>query len=65
MSNPADPTAVHIWERAGPADPDVKPTEARLLHLINERIQRRRQLDAATHNDTPELPATQSSREAA
>ncbi|GAA4378009.1 hypothetical protein GCM10023088_38440 [Actinomadura verrucosospora] len=56
--NPADPNAVHVWERAGPADPDVKPTEARLLHLINERIQRRRQLDAATQNDTPELPAT-------
>ncbi|MGC4953849.1 hypothetical protein ACLQ2P_11595 [Actinomadura citrea] len=58
VSNPADPNAVHVWERAGPADPYVKPTEARLLHLINERVQRRRQLDAATHNPTPELSAT-------
>ncbi|TYC08393.1 replication initiation protein [Actinomadura syzygii] len=59
VANPADPKAVHIWERAGPGDPDVKPTAQRLLLLINERIQRRRQLDAATHNPTPELSATE------
>ncbi|SNT36767.1 hypothetical protein SAMN05443665_102598 [Actinomadura meyerae] len=58
VSNPADPNAVHVWERAGPGDPDVKPAEQRLLLLINERIQRRRQLDAATLNPTPELSAT-------
>nr|WP_243711402.1 replication initiator [Actinomadura sp. KC216] len=58
VTNPADPTAIHVWERAGPGDPDVKPTEQRLLLLINERIQRRRQLDAATNNPTPELSAT-------
>ncbi|TDD14971.1 replication initiation protein [Actinomadura sp. KC06] len=62
VTNPTNPTAVHVWERAGPGDPDVKPTEQRLLLLISERIQRRRQLDAATHNPTPELSAT---REAA
>ncbi|MEU6745973.1 replication initiator [Spirillospora sp. NPDC046719] len=58
VSNPADPQAAYVWERAGPGDPDVRPTEHRLLLLINERIQRRRQLDAATHNATPELSAT-------
>jgi hypothetical protein len=56
--NPADPNAVHVWERAGPGDPDVKPTEQRLMHMINERVTRRAQLDRATHNDTPELSAT-------
>ncbi|WUI01598.1 replication initiation protein [Spirillospora sp. NBC_00431] len=61
VTNPTDPNALHVWERAGPGDPDVKPTEQRLLLLIDERIQRRRQLDAATHNP-PELSAT---REAA
>ncbi|WP_433243019.1 replication initiator [Actinomadura nitritigenes] len=60
--NPADPNAVHVWERAGPGDPDVKPTEQRLMHMINERVTRRAQLDQATQNDTPELSAT---REAA
>ncbi|MGP4024198.1 replication initiator [Actinomadura sp. 3N407] len=59
VSNPTDPNAVHVWERAGPGDPDVKPAEQRLLLLINERIQRRRQLDQATSS---ELSAT---REAA
>ncbi|RKS79564.1 hypothetical protein BZB76_1036 [Actinomadura pelletieri DSM 43383] len=57
VTNPADPQAVHVWERAGPGDPDVKPTEQRILLLINQRIQRRRQLDAATHSPTPELSA--------
>jgi hypothetical protein len=56
--NPADPNAVHVWERAGPGDPDVKPTEQRLMHMINERVTRRAQLDQATQNDTPELSAT-------
>jgi len=55
VTNPAAPNAVHVWERAGPGDPDVKPAEQRLLLLINERIQRRRQLDQATSS---ELPAT-------
>nr|WP_308207861.1 replication initiator [Actinomadura madurae] len=59
--NPADPNAVHVWERAGPGDPDVKSTEHRLLLLINERVQRRQQLDQAT---SPELSATET-REAA
>ncbi|MDL4819295.1 replication initiator [Actinomadura opuntiae] len=58
VSNPAGPQAAYVWERAGPGDPDVRPTEHRLLLLINERIQRRRQLDAATQNTTPELSAT-------
>nr|WP_308427985.1 replication initiator [Actinomadura livida] len=58
VTNPADPNAVHVWERAGPGDPDVKPAEQRLLLLINERIHRRKQLDQATHNPTPELSAT-------
>jgi len=57
VADPADPSAVCVWERAGPGDPDVKPPEHRLLLLINERIQRRRQLDQATNN-TPELSAT-------
>nr|WP_131740833.1 replication initiator [Actinomadura roseirufa] len=56
--NPSDPQAAHVWERAGPADPDVKPIERRLLLLINERAQRRAQLDQATQNHTPELSAT-------
>ncbi|WP_433242957.1 replication initiator [Actinomadura nitritigenes] len=56
--NPADPNAVHVWERAGPGDPDVKPTEQRLMHMINERVTRRAQLDQATQNDTSELSAT-------
>jgi hypothetical protein len=60
--NPTDPQAVHVWERAGPGDPDVKPVEQRLLHLINERIRRRAQLDQATEQTTQELSAT---REAA
>ncbi|WUU94007.1 replication initiation protein [Spirillospora sp. NBC_01491] len=59
VTNPADPQAVHVWERAGPGDPDVKPPDRRLLHMINERAQRRAQLDQATN---PELSAT---REAA
>nr|WP_235206357.1 replication initiator [Actinomadura madurae] len=58
VSNPADPNAVHVWERAGPGDPDVKPADQRLLLLINERITRRRQLDQATQNPTSELSAT-------
>ncbi|WP_242893931.1 replication initiator [Actinomadura litoris] len=57
--NPADPTAVHVWERAGPGDPDVKTLERRLMHLIHERVTRRAQLDAATQpTTTPELSAT-------
>ncbi|MUN37860.1 replication initiation protein [Actinomadura sp. NEAU-AAG5] len=56
--NPADPTAVHVWERAGPSDPDVKTLERRLMHLINERVTRRAQLDAAIQPTTPELSAT-------
>ncbi|HEY8479838.1 MAG TPA: replication initiator, partial [Spirillospora sp.] len=59
VNNPADPQAAYVWERAGPGDPDVKPAEQRLLLLINERIQRRKQLDQATSS---ELSAT---REAA
>ncbi|MBW8485109.1 replication initiator [Actinomadura parmotrematis] len=58
VSNPADPTAAHVWERAGPGDPDVKPVEHRLLLLINERAQRRQQLDQAQQTLT-ELSATQ------
>ncbi|MFD0900577.1 replication initiator [Actinomadura sediminis] len=58
VANPADPDAAHVWERAGPGDPDVRPIEQRLLLLINERAERRRQLDAATQNPTPELSAT-------
>ncbi|GAA0568729.1 replication initiator [Actinomadura livida] len=58
VTNPADPNAVHVWERAGPGDPDVKPIERRLMHLINERVTRRAQLDQATQNHTPELSAT-------
>ncbi|GAA2456897.1 hypothetical protein GCM10010191_90520 [Actinomadura vinacea] len=60
--NPADPAAVHVWERAGPGDPDVKPVEQRLMHMINERVTRRAQLDQATTQTTPELSAA---REAA
>jgi hypothetical protein len=56
--NPADPDAVHVWERAGPGDPDVKPVEQRLMHLINERVTRRAQLDQATTQTTPEVSAT-------
>ncbi len=37
----------HLWERANPSDPDVKPPDHRVLLLINERIQRRQQLDQA------------------
>ncbi|POM25238.1 hypothetical protein BTM25_38820 [Actinomadura rubteroloni] len=55
-----DPTRPFVWERAGPADPDVKSPDRRLLHLINERIRRREQLERAT---APELSAT--AREAA
>ncbi|RSN59587.1 replication initiation protein [Actinomadura sp. WAC 06369] len=58
VANPADPDAAHVWERAGPGDPDVRPIEQRLLLLINERAERRRQLDAATQTPTPELSAT-------
>src|SRR5947208_2527101 len=29
----------HLWERANPGDPDVKPPDHRVLLLINERIQ--------------------------
>jgi hypothetical protein len=61
VHDPADPSAPCVWERAGPGDPDVKPIEHRLLLLIDERVQRRRQLDQAT-DTTPELSAT---REAA
>jgi hypothetical protein len=53
-----DSQALHVWERAGPGDPDVRPVEHRLLLLINERIQRRRQLDQATQPTTPEVSAT-------
>ncbi|MFV2175397.1 replication initiator [Actinomadura sp. LOL_016] len=56
VANPADSDAAYVWERAGPADPDVRPLEQRLLLLINERAERRRQLDAATQ--PPERPAT-------
>ncbi|MEV5825213.1 replication initiator [Spirillospora sp. NPDC052242] len=58
VANPTDPAAPYVWERAGPGDPDVRPVEQRLLLLINERAERRRQLDAATQNPTPELSAT-------
>ncbi|QXJ26637.1 replication initiation protein [Actinomadura graeca] len=58
VSNPADPNTAHVWERAGPADPDVKPIERRLQLLITERLTRRAQLDQATHNPTSQLPAT-------
>jgi hypothetical protein len=51
----------HIWEHASPGDPGVKPLEHRLLLLIGERIQQRRQLDEARQS-TPNLSAT---REAA
>ncbi|SEG75459.1 hypothetical protein SAMN04489712_11141 [Thermomonospora echinospora] len=47
-----DPTGVYAWERAGPGDPDVRPLDERLLHLIDERIQRRAQLDQATQTAT-------------
>jgi hypothetical protein len=57
VAHPDDPNAVHVWERAGPGDPDVRPVEHRLLLLINERIQRRRQLDQATQPTTPEVSA--------
>ncbi|MEW2356227.1 replication initiator [Spirillospora sp. NPDC029432] len=62
VTNPADPDAQHVWERAGPGDPDVKPIEHRLMLLINERVQRRRQLDQATTQNDADLSAT---REAA
>jgi hypothetical protein len=62
VTNPADPDAQHVWERAGPGDPDVKPIEHRLMLLINERVQRRRQLDQATAQNDADLSAT---REAA
>ncbi|WP_433470177.1 replication initiator [Spirillospora sp. CA-128828] len=55
--NPTDPNALHVWERAGPGDPDVKSIERRLMHMINERVTRRAQLDQATQTDTPELSA--------
>lgn len=58
VANPADPDAAYVWERAGPGDRDVRPIEQRLLLLINERAKRRRQLDAATQNPTPEISAT-------
>jgi hypothetical protein len=54
----ADPNTAHVWERAGPGDPDVRPIEHRLLLLINERIQRRSQLDHATGHTNPEVSAT-------
>ena len=57
VTNPADPHAAYVWERAGPADPDVKPPHQRLLLLINERVQQRRQLDQATRNPAPEVSA--------
>ncbi|MGK5551693.1 replication initiator [Actinomadura kijaniata] len=58
VANPADPTTPYVWERAGPGDRDVKPLEHRLLLLINQRIQRRQQLDQANETIT-ELSATQ------
>jgi hypothetical protein len=42
----------YIWEHAPPSDPDVKPPEHRLLLLIAERIQQRRQLNQAQHATT-------------
>jgi len=56
-ARPDDPDGVYAWERAGPGDPDVRPLDERLLHLIDERIQRRRQLDQATQMAT-QLSAT-------
>lgn len=47
-----DPGAVYAWERAGPADRDVRPTEHRILLLLDQRLQRRAQLDQATHTIT-------------
>jgi hypothetical protein len=55
--NATDPTTTHMWERAGPGDPDVKPIEHRLMLLISERAERRAQLDQAT-DTTPDLSAT-------
>ena len=37
----------YVWEHASPGDPDVKPPEHRLLILIAERIEHRRQLNQA------------------
>jgi hypothetical protein len=37
----------YAWEHAPPTDPDVPPPQQRLLSLIGERIQHRRQLDQA------------------
>jgi hypothetical protein len=51
----------YVWEHASPGDPDVKPPEHRLLILIAERIQQRRQLNQAREAET-DLSAT---REAA
>nr|WP_285699594.1 replication initiator [Actinomadura sp. NBRC 104412] len=58
VMNTADTHTTHVWERAGPSDPDVRPVEHRLLLLINERIQQRTQLDQATQHTTPEISAT-------
>ncbi|WP_084264492.1 replication initiator [Actinomadura macra] len=55
--NPTDPNTVYVWERAGPADPDVKPIERRLQLLITERLTRHAQLDQATQ-PTSDLSAT-------
>jgi hypothetical protein len=50
-------TTRHAWERADPGDPDVKPPDHRILLLINERVQRRQQLDQAQQT-IAELSAT-------
>jgi hypothetical protein len=47
----------YIWEHASPGDPDVKPPEHRLLILIAQRIEQRRQLNQARETAT-ELSAT-------
>jgi hypothetical protein len=53
----------HLWERANPGDPDVKPPDHRVLLLINERIKRRQQLDQAMQSNA-DLSATEDRRAA-
>jgi hypothetical protein len=46
----------YAWEHTSPGDPDIKPPEHRLLTLIAERIEQRRQLNQAIR--TADLSAT-------
>ncbi|WP_352231489.1 replication initiator [Actinomadura sp. NBRC 104425] len=46
-TGPAAGDRRYLWERAKPGDGDVKPVTHRILHLINERVTRREQLNQA------------------